>query len=129
LMMPLLDTLRVFAIRIFYRRSPFSPDRNHIHHLLLDKGFSHRAITLTLVAINLSVVALVYLGRSIGCTLLIFSVIALFFGFILLLYYVKSRPVLTVATKASPVSKQDNIELKPSKLVSFTNDSVLEQKN
>ena len=34
LMIPLLDTLRVFAIRIFKRRSPFSPDRNHIHHLL-----------------------------------------------------------------------------------------------
>ncbi len=38
LMIPLLDTLRVFAIRIFKRRSPFSPDRNHIHHLLLDRG-------------------------------------------------------------------------------------------
>ena len=47
LMIPLLDTLRVFAIRIFKRRSPFSPDRNHIHHLLLDRGFSHRSITLT----------------------------------------------------------------------------------
>jgi UDP-N-acetylmuramyl pentapeptide phosphotransferase/UDP-N-acetylglucosamine-1-phosphate transferase len=39
LMIPLLDTLRVFAIRIFKRRSPFSPDRNHIHHLLLDRVF------------------------------------------------------------------------------------------
>ena len=50
LMIPLLDTLRVFAIRIFKRRSPFSPDRNHIHHLLLDRGFSHRTITLLLVS-------------------------------------------------------------------------------
>ena len=38
LMIPLLDTLRVFAIRIFKRRSPFSPDRNHIHHLLAGSG-------------------------------------------------------------------------------------------
>src|SRR3984957_15073871 len=52
LMIPLLDTLRVFGIRILHRRSPFSPDRNHIHHLLLDRGFSHRAITLTLVSVN-----------------------------------------------------------------------------
>src|SRR6202050_2051490 len=59
LLIPLLDTLRVFGIRIFYRRSPFSPDRNHIHHILLDKGFSHRAITIILVSINLTVVALV----------------------------------------------------------------------
>src|SRR5690606_40165633 len=29
LMIPLMDTLRVFSIRIINRRSPFSPDRNH----------------------------------------------------------------------------------------------------
>ena len=36
LIVPLLDTLRVFAIRIFKGCSPFTPDRNHVHHLLLD---------------------------------------------------------------------------------------------
>ena len=35
LIVPLLDTLRVFAIRIFKGCSPFTPDRNHVHHLLL----------------------------------------------------------------------------------------------
>ncbi|HMC84519.1 MAG TPA: MraY family glycosyltransferase, partial [Chitinophagaceae bacterium] len=49
LMIPLLDTLRVFGIRIGHRRSPFSPDRNHIHHILLDRGLSHSTITITLV--------------------------------------------------------------------------------
>jgi UDP-N-acetylmuramyl pentapeptide phosphotransferase/UDP-N-acetylglucosamine-1-phosphate transferase len=54
LAVPLFDTLRVFTIRIFlHRRSPFSPDRNHIHHLLLDCGFSHPAITSTLTVYNL----------------------------------------------------------------------------
>ena len=48
LIVPLYDTLRVFAIRIFNRRSPFSPDRNHVHHLLLDRGMSHTATTFTL---------------------------------------------------------------------------------
>ena len=91
LMIPLLDTLRVFAIRIFKRRSPFSPDRNHIHHLLLDRGLSHRTITLLLVAINASMVVFVYMARSLGCTILIFSVIALFFTFIAVAYYSRSR--------------------------------------
>src|ERR1700754_1391300 len=58
LMIPLLDTLRVFGIHILHRRPPFSPDRNHIHHLLLDRGFSHRAITLFLVTINLVMIGL-----------------------------------------------------------------------
>src|SRR5579872_6237201 len=78
LMVPLLDTLRVFGIRILHRRSPFSPDRNHIHHLLLDRGFSHRAITLTLVTVNLVTVALVFFGRDLNCTYLILGVFLLF---------------------------------------------------
>ncbi|MFX7879123.1 undecaprenyl-phosphate alpha-N-acetylglucosaminyl 1-phosphate transferase, partial [Acinetobacter baumannii] len=32
LLIPMLDTLRVFGIRILHGRSPFSPDRNHLHH-------------------------------------------------------------------------------------------------
>src|SRR5689334_4215211 len=45
LIVPLLDTLRVFSIRIFKRTSPFTPDRNHVHHLLLDRGFKHPQVT------------------------------------------------------------------------------------
>ena len=126
LMIPLLDTLRVFSIRIFKRRSPFSPDRNHIHHLLLDKGLSHRTITLILVSMNLILIALVYLGRSIvGCTLLISSVIAFFFIFIAITYYVRSKPHLVVAKSGKP----ENGKLKTSKLLSLTKDTMLEQEN
>ena len=42
LIVPLFDTLRVVGLRILNRRSPFSPDRNHIHHFLLDLGLSHQ---------------------------------------------------------------------------------------
>src|SRR5262249_6948346 len=97
LVIPLLDTLRVFGIRILHRRSPFSPDRNHIHHLLLDRGFSHRAVTLTLVTINLAIASLVFVGRSLGCTVLIFSVFALFFLMIAVIYYLRPTPRLFVA--------------------------------
>lgn len=124
LMIPLLDTLRVFAIRIFKRRSPFSPDRNHIHHLLLDRGLSHRSITLTLVAINLSMIAFVYFERSLGCTVLILSIFAFFFSFIALCYYARSKPRLAVAKKG-----EGGEELKTSKLVTLAKDSILEQKN
>jgi UDP-GlcNAc:undecaprenyl-phosphate GlcNAc-1-phosphate transferase len=126
LMIPLLDTLRVFSTRIFKRRSPFSPDRNHIHHLLLDKrGLSHRGITLCLVTMNLLLVGLVYMERSMGNTILIFSVIAFFFMFIAGVYYIPSKPRLVVAKGM----EEDNGKLKASKLVSFIKDTVLEQKN
>ena len=38
---PVFDTIRVFAIRLWQGRSPFSPDKNHIHHLLTNNGWSH----------------------------------------------------------------------------------------
>ena len=125
LMIPLLDTLRVFAIRIFKRRSPFSPDRNHIHHLLLDRGLSHRTITLLLVAFNAGMVVFVYMARTLGCTILILSVIALFFSFIAIAYYSGPRHSLTWATDGN----DKNEKVKESKLVTFIRESMLEQKN
>lgn len=120
LMIPLLDTLRVFGIRILHRRPPFSPDRNHIHHLLLDRGFSHRAITLTLVCINLIMIGIVFALRSANCTLLICSVFFIFFALIAGIYYLMPAPRLFVAKTA----KEENAQLtKASQLVAL-NDSI-----
>ncbi len=41
LIYPLLDTLRVFILRAIKGQSPFTADRTHIHHMLLDCGYSH----------------------------------------------------------------------------------------
>ena len=38
---PLVDTLRIFTLRILQGRSPFSADRNHLHHRLLKLGLNH----------------------------------------------------------------------------------------
>jgi len=79
LMVPLADTVRVFSIRIFQGRSPFSPDRRHIHHLLLDRGLNHKYITLCCLLLNMFFIALAYFGRGLGPTytlLMLFSVAA-----------------------------------------------------
>jgi UDP-GlcNAc:undecaprenyl-phosphate GlcNAc-1-phosphate transferase len=39
--LPIIDTLTVMAVRLHAGRSPFSPDRNHLHHRLLALGFDH----------------------------------------------------------------------------------------
>ena len=46
---PLFDTLRVFIIRIKDKKSPFSADRNHIHHKLIDAGLSHLQASLVII--------------------------------------------------------------------------------
>jgi UDP-N-acetylmuramyl pentapeptide phosphotransferase/UDP-N-acetylglucosamine-1-phosphate transferase len=40
-LIPVFDTLRVFAVRIWRGKSPFDPDKTHIHHLLTNNGWSH----------------------------------------------------------------------------------------
>ena len=55
---PLVDTLRVFALRILARRSPFSPDRRHIHHLLMQLGWGHRLTSAALWMYSLVFVVL-----------------------------------------------------------------------
>ena len=40
-LIPVFDTLRVFAIRIWHGKSPFAADKTHIHHLLTNAGYSH----------------------------------------------------------------------------------------
>ena len=122
LIFPLMDTLRVFAIRIFQRRSPFSPDRNHIHHLLLDKGCTHRTITLLLTGISLVVIAACYTARTMGCTWLILILVLSFFSGIATLLYTSKKRRLFVA-------KRINGEIKSSSnVVPLTDDAVLEQK-
>ena len=54
LIIPIIDTIRVTFLRVFIlKKSPFSADRNHLHHALLDIGFNHIKATLMLVGINL----------------------------------------------------------------------------
>lgn len=62
LIVPLFDTLRVFTIRIMQKRSPFSPDKNHLHHMLLAYGFKHKMSTSILVFFNL-----LYIGLGLLC--------------------------------------------------------------
>ena len=51
LAVPIVDTFWVIVRRLRAGRSPFSPDRSHIHHLLLDLGLSHRTTVLLIYAV------------------------------------------------------------------------------
>ena len=41
LFVPILDTCRVMLIRLLKGVSMFKPDRNHVHHIIVDYGLSH----------------------------------------------------------------------------------------
>ncbi len=58
LFVPLFDTARVMCVRASQGKPIFQPDRNHIHHKLLDLGCSHVRITLILMTVTLCITAL-----------------------------------------------------------------------
>ena len=87
LCIPVFDTLRVMTMRIIRGRSPFSPDKTHLHHLFIDMGFSHLGAALFILMINFMVV-LVWLaswklGASVDAQLYIVIALglAVTFGF------------------------------------------------
>jgi UDP-GlcNAc:undecaprenyl-phosphate GlcNAc-1-phosphate transferase len=91
LLVPLFDTLRVFSLRILSRRSPFSPDRNHVHHVLLDLGLSHSQVTYTCVLFNIAFIAYSFLGRVMGTTFLLLSMLAITAAVTGLLIHLRNR--------------------------------------
>lgn len=82
LILPVFDTLRVFTIRLLKGKSPFYPDRSHVHHQLLDAGLTHMQATAILIGLNvLTVVWVVALhGWNINLLLLLELVVALVFS-------------------------------------------------
>jgi UDP-N-acetylmuramyl pentapeptide phosphotransferase/UDP-N-acetylglucosamine-1-phosphate transferase len=66
LFIPLYDMLRVFIVRIISGKSPFHPDRLHVHHMMLDAGCSHMQASLILVSINALSIFLVLQFRDLG---------------------------------------------------------------
>lgn len=63
---PIIDTFWIIVRRLSEGRSPFSPDRGHIHHRLLDLGLSHLQTVLVIyaVCIALAVLSLVLSGTG-----------------------------------------------------------------
>ena len=91
LMVPLFDTLRVFSVRIINRKSPFSADRIHIHHYLLDLGFTHRSIMITCVTATLGFIAVAYFLRNLNTTLLITILICIALFLKSIVYYFRQK--------------------------------------
>ena len=53
---PVFDTLRVMSSRILRGKSPFHPDKTHLHHLFIEMNFSHVGAAVSIVAINILIV-------------------------------------------------------------------------
>ena len=91
LVYPVIDTLRVFTKRIIKGVSPFTPDKNHIHHLLLDLGYSHGKATLIIVCFSIILSGVAYFLK--------FSPTAAFFVTVSLTVFVSFIPGILIKKK------------------------------
>ncbi len=118
LIVPLVDTLRVFGMRLLDRRSPFSPDRTHIHHFMLDLGLSHKKITLICVTSNILFIALAFFLREINTTILIGILLIAGWSLTGLVYLLRQK------TKSHRLETKGNSIMKSAKMFSFASEHV-----
>jgi UDP-GlcNAc:undecaprenyl-phosphate GlcNAc-1-phosphate transferase len=90
LALPILDTLSVMVQRIADGRSPFSADKNHIHHKLLALGFEHHEAVMVIYVVQGVLFVIAYLMRS-ESDVLILGVVSGFFVVSIVVFQCASR--------------------------------------
>lgn len=68
---PIFDMLKVFVYRLIRRKSPFNPDRTHLHHIFTDLGFSHWQTTVVLGLWNTLVVLFAFYNKDFKSSVLL----------------------------------------------------------
>jgi UDP-GlcNAc:undecaprenyl-phosphate GlcNAc-1-phosphate transferase len=81
---PIIDTFWIIVRRLATGRSPFTPDRGHIHHRLLDLGLSHSQTVLVIYGLCLGLAVLTFVLSGTG-QVYAFLGLALVFGLVLFL--------------------------------------------
>ncbi len=88
---PVFDTLRVFALRIWKGGSPFDADKTHIHHLLTNQGFSHVFAIRVIYFIHAFILIEVYLLQDLRQELILLLLIVFM---LLVIVFLKNIRVL-----------------------------------
>lgn len=88
LYIPVFDTLRVFLARILAGQSPFMPDKNHIHHLLLKTGLTQTQTVFYLTLLSVAIVLFSFFFSQLGNLFLIIIQTIVFLVFTVVVYKV-----------------------------------------
>lgn len=95
--LPIIDTFKVMAIRMWHKKSPFLPDRNHFHHVLIGNNISQKyaVFILQMIGVVFIILAYDYMVVSKFYSLLAFGI----FSFILLFM----KPLVYKVVHSDPV--------------------------
>ena len=76
----ILDTIRVVVVRVMNGRSPFQPDRTHLHHIYVDSGMCHLLATIKIILNDIAVLAVWLISADMGLNTELQYFIVLFAG-------------------------------------------------
>ncbi len=85
IIVPLSDTLRIIILRLSKGKSPFSPDKSHIHHAIMRLGITHSKTAMILGLINGLFILLAFLLRDLGDKVMLPIIILLSVGLSIIL--------------------------------------------
>jgi UDP-N-acetylmuramyl pentapeptide phosphotransferase/UDP-N-acetylglucosamine-1-phosphate transferase len=106
LFVPLFDTFRVFTTRALKGHSPFKADRTHLHHYLLDLGFSHSQSVVILLIANAFILTVAFLVQDINLYMAIGTMLFVAFGLFAALFILRHRKAVTSALNAKVLATE-----------------------
>jgi len=114
LFIPVFDTFRVFTTRLIKGVSPFKADRTHLHHYMLDMGFTHTDTVVVLIVANILIITVSLLMQDYNPNLAILSILSISMGLFAILFYMRKAKLARIAnsgksnTKEFPVQKMND---------------------
>lgn len=106
--LPILDTLMVMGQRIYLGKSPFSPDKRHIHHRLLAHGFTHAEAVSCIYATQAVFLLMAYLLRY-QSDLAVISTYLFICSIIILLFYIANKTGWQLRPQLDKQDRRKNI--------------------
>lgn len=101
LFIPVFDTFRVFTTRLIKGVSPFKADRTHLHHYMLDMGFTHTDTVIVLIVANILIITVSLLMQDFNPNFAIFCILAISLGLFGILFYMRKAKLARIAKASS----------------------------
>ena len=125
LFVPVFDSFRVFITRMAKGGSPFKADRTHLHHYLLDLGFSHGQTVTILITSNILIIVVALLVQDYNPNVALLSIFGLTFILFGILYYMRRTRLAQI--KSMQLSGGSGVSLTPDSMFGM-NDGINSQR-
>ena len=95
--LPIADTIRVMGSRMLKKKSPFSPDKTHVHHHILNLGLNHRRTVTIIYGISLLLAGFAIVCRNWSGPLLLLTFAGAVVGFYTLIALLRHQTDTLIA--------------------------------